>query len=208
MSPIRRAIIDHLRRNAGVYFFLTVLFGMGVAFGSLAVGALDGTQRLELTHYLDFFFHVLQDPPENWSPTAVVKQALSGNLRTAALIFLLGLSIVGVPLVPAIIFLRGFIVGFAVGFLMVSRGTGGVLISLLAILPQNILIVPALIVLSAAALGFAARVVNRRRSLSRPLWQIVAVYSCTAAACLILLVVASLVEGYVAPFFLRWVVRV
>lgn len=204
LSPIRKKVMDHLRHHTGIYFFLTVLFGMGVGFGALAVGALDANQRLELTHYLDYFFHSLQEPSELLSPAAVVKQAISGNLRTAGLIFLLGLTVVGVPLVPAIVFLRGFIVGFAVGFLLVSRGMGGLLVGVLAILPQNIIIIPSFIILSASALSFAAGVVKRRPAV-RPPWKSITGYSVTAGLCFLLLIFASLVEGYIAPFFLRLV---
>ncbi|HEY8449822.1 MAG TPA: stage II sporulation protein M, partial [Bacillota bacterium] len=200
----RRSALEHVRRYAGVYFFLTVLFAMGVAFGALAVGALDATQRLELGHYLEFFLQTLEQPGEAVPAQSIVRQALLSNWRTAGLIFLLGLTVVGVPLIPAIVFLRGFIVGFAVGFLVSSDGWRGLLISLLAILPQNVLIVPALIVLSAAAVTFSARLV--RPGPGRPsLWRFVISYLTTAAACFIALAVASVLEGYVAPLFLRLV---
>lgn len=207
LSPLRKSLVSHLRRHAGVYFFLIVLFGMGVSSGALAVGALDGSQRLELSHYLDFFFHSLQDPGETWTSSPVVRQALSGNLRTAGLIFLLGLTVIGVPLVAAIVFLRGFIIGFAVGFLLVSRGMTGLTIGVLAILPQNILIIPALIILSAAALNFSTGIVRKRPLDKGPMWKTFTSYSLVALGCFALLILASFVEGYIAPFFLRLVAR-
>ena len=203
MLPLlRRTALEHVRRYAGVYFFLVVLFAVGVAFGALAVGALDATQRLELTHYLDFFLSSLDDPEERIPSVEVARHALSNNWRTAALIFLLGLTVIGVPLVPAVVFLRGFIAGFSVGFLVATRGVDGLLISVFAILPQNVLIIPALLVLSAAALTFSAHLVRPNRQ-AIPIWTTAVSYLLTGAATFALLGIASLVEGYVSPLFLR-----
>lgn len=204
-TGLRRAVLDHVRRHAGVYVFLTILFGMGVAFGALAVGALDATQRLELSQYLDFFLQTLDDPGSATPAGAVFRQALSSNWRTAGFIVLLGLTVVGVPLVPAIVFLRGFIVGFSVGFLLASRGWQGMAISLLAVVPQNLLIVPAVVGLSAAALVFAGGFLRRGSQRGPALVVRVAQYLTAAAVAFATLAAASLIEGYVAPLFLRLV---
>jgi len=197
-------VLEHLRRHAGVYVFLIMLFGMGVAFGALAVGALDATQRLELSQYLDFFLQAVDDPGVDAPAGAVFRQALASNWRTAGLILLLGVTVVGVPLVPAIVFLRGFIIGFSVGFLLASRGWQGVAISLLAVVPQNLLIVPAVVGLSAAALIFAAGVVRRGSQRGPSLVVRLAQYLTAAAVALAALAAASLIGGYVSPLFLRW----
>lgn len=202
LSPVRRAAFEHVRTHAGLYFFLIVLFGMGVAFGALTVGALDATQRLELSQYLDFFLASLEDGRSPVASEAVFRQALSSNWRTAGFIFLLGLTLVGAPLVPVIVFLRGFIVGFAVGFMLAHRGWAGMLVSLLAIVPQNLLAVPALVVLAAAALAFSGRLL-RRSSPGPPAWRALGAYAGTAAVAFALLAGASAIEGYVAPLFLR-----
>jgi len=204
-AALRRAVSDHLRRHAGVYVFLIILFSMGVAFGALAVGALDATQRLELSQYLDFFLQTLEDPGVDAPPGAVFRQALASNWRTAGFIVLLGLTVVGVPLVPAIVFLRGFIVGFSVGFLLASRGWQGMAISLLAVLPQNLVIVPAIVGLSGAALVFAGGVVRRPGPHGSSFAVRVGRYLAAAALGFAALTAASLIEGYVAPLFLRLV---
>lgn len=185
-----------------MYVFLIVLFGMGVAFGALAVSALDVTQRLELGQYLDLFLYSLNDPEAKASPTEVFREALMSNLRTAGFVFLLGLTVIGAPLVPAVIFLRGFIIGFSVGFLLASHGWHGMLISLLALLPQNLLIVPGILVMAAGSLAFAGSVFRRPRG-APSLGKSLLLFGLTTVATTLILIAASLIEGYVAPLFLR-----
>src|SRR5690606_27084904 len=105
----------------------------------------------------------------------------------------------------AVVFLRGFIVGFSVGFLLASRGWQGMAISLLAVLPQNLVIVPAIVGLSGAALVFAGAVVRRSGSHGASFVVRLARYLLAAALAFAALAAASLIEGYVAPLFLRLV---
>lgn len=200
-----RLFAHHVRDHTGLYVFLVVLFSVGVAFGALATGALDESQRLELVQYLEFFLEVVDTGSEGPPAGEVFQAALSSNLRTTALVFLLGLTVVGAPLVPVVVFLRGFIVGFAVGFLVSHLGWSGMLMALLAILPQNLLLIPALLVLSAYALLFAATVI-RRRGTTAP-WRAGVAFTVITAVTVVTAAAASLVEGYVAPLFLRLIAR-
>lgn len=196
----------HLRQHAGIYFFLFVLFGVGVAFGALAVGALEDNQKLELVHYLRHFLGAVRGEGEG-PPAArqVFSLAFGSNLRTVGLIFLLGLSVIGVPLVPVVVFLRGFILGFTVGFLMSQLGWPGFGMVLLAVLPQNLILVPALLILAAAALAFGGAIVMRHRG-GRP-WPAALQLMVLAAGALVAAAGASLMEGYIAPLFLRLLAR-
>lgn len=196
----------HLREHAGIYFFLFVLFGVGVAFGALAVGALEDNQRLELVHYLKHFLGAVRGEGEG-APAArhVFSLAFGSNLRTTGLIFLLGLSIAGVPLVPVVIFLRGFILGFTVGFLLSQLGWPGFGMVFLAVLPQNLILVPFLLILAASALAFGGAVVLRHRG-GKP-WPAALQLIVLAVAALAAASAASLIEGYVAPLFLRILAR-
>lgn len=202
MPGLKRALQAHARRYAGVYLFLFVLFVTGIAFGALAVGALDATQRLELSQYLDFFMQAVSEPQAGSGPLLVARDAFLSHWRTAGFMFLIGLTVIGAPLLPAIVFLRGFIVGFSIGFLLASRGWAGLLLSVIAVLPQNVLIVPATIVLAAAGMAFATRVIRRGQE-AWSLWQALIVYVFWSALCAALFSAAAIVEGVLSPFLLR-----
>lgn len=199
---VRRQLIQHLRQRAGLYFLAALAFTLGVALGALSLGALDDAQRLELAHYVQFFLQSLADPAMAPDAREVLRQTLATQLRTGALMYALGLSVVGAPLCLAVLLVRGFIGGFAVAFLVGYQGWSGVLMAVLAVLPQHLLAAPSLVVLAVAALTFAGQVAARRRH-PEPAWRALAGFTVTALGCLLVLAVASLVEAYVAPAWLR-----
>lgn len=205
-DALRRQVIDHLSRRAGTYFLAALVFAVGVALGAMATGALDDTQRLELVHYVDFFLQGLRQRAVDVDPHDLFRRAVVANLRTAALIYALGLTVVGAPLCLLVLLARGFVSGFAVAFLVGHKGWTGLVLTLLAILPQHVIAVPALVVLAVAALGFAGQVVRRRRLPGSP-WRHLAAYTLTAVGCALALLAASLVEGYLAPAWLTLLAR-
>lgn len=193
-------LVEHLRGRAGLYTFVLVLYVAGVAFGALAVNHLESGQQQELTGYLESLFTSLAASGGRLDPTTPWTQGMAGDLKALAGIWLLGLTVVGSPVVLGLVFLRGFISGFAVGFLVFQKGLKGVLFAAVSILLPNLLVIPALVVISVGALSFALFAVSHRRSgrsgfRPGPL----AGYALVGAGGAAATVAAGLIRTYVAP---------
>lgn len=200
---LRQRFTDYLRRRTPYFIITIVILIMGVVFGALAVKALNTGQRSELWQYLSAFFANLESQHTVESPI-LLRQAALGHLRTLALIAVLGLSVIGSPLILLFLFTRGFVIGFSVGFLVEQMVFKGVLMSIAAVLPQNLLIVPALIFASVACLDFAVFLVRGRVGNRGP----AGVGELGTSALVVVqaggaLMLASLIEAYVCPVFLE-----
>ncbi|MBX6377675.1 MAG: stage II sporulation protein M [Clostridia bacterium] len=181
-------------RGFPVLPFLLVVLAAGVAAGSAAVQAVPSDTAAEVGRRLDVLYRSTgPDVP----PLAVLRRALAENLATAAAVWGLGLTAMGVPLAVAALFARGFALGFTVGFLIFQEGLGGVVLAAGAVLPVQILAVPAWLGLALACAGHA----RRRRAGGRG----AAVYAAAGGLCGVLLVAASAVQAFVAPAYLRLV---
>ncbi len=106
---------QHLEEHFASYFFVLILFAVGVIFGAIAVKALTFSQKQELLSFLQQFFSSGIAVP---SGPAVFVQTLTANFQLAALLWLLGVIVFGLPLVIIIVFFQGFVLGFSVGFLV------------------------------------------------------------------------------------------
>ncbi|HAH97315.1 MAG TPA: stage II sporulation protein M, partial [Firmicutes bacterium] len=201
---------DYISNHATYFIVATVMLVMGIVFGALAVKILNPGQRGELWQYLAAFFDKM-DSRETIAAPILLRNSLLGHFRTLALITVLGLSVIGSPLILLFLFTRGFVIGFSVGFLVDQIVFKGVLLSIVAVLPQNFLIVPALLLSSVACLDFSIILVRGRlknRGMDR-LHDLMA----TGGAVLvsgIILILASLIEAYISPAFLslfgRWLI--
>jgi stage II sporulation protein M len=147
-----------------LYFLVLVFFAAGIAAGAFTVDALSSVQKEELINYFQSFFTVLDQEPVQ--SAVIFKQSLINNSQFVILIWLLGITVIGVPLILLIVGIKGFIVGFSVSFLVEGMGLKGLLFAVAAILPQNLLIVPGII--AAAVLGISFSISMLRRKKSKP----------------------------------------
>lgn len=195
----------NLRRGMVLGLVVLIFFVAGVAAGSVTVNFLPVEQKGELGRFLDVSLDRLLQVQGAAPSAEVFGRALAQNLKTAVLLWFLGLFLAGVPLILGLVFLRGFVTGFTVGFLVYQRGWNGLLLALAGVVPPNLVAVPALLTISAAGIAHALRrrarpaLPGRRRRASPEL----VAYCLLTGAMTLLLVAASLLEGYLTPIALR-----
>jgi len=163
------ALQGYFRRRTAVYMFVFVVFVMGTIAGAFAVKALSAEQRNDLAGYIQTLFEELPGTEVVDSPVAVRQIFLQNITKTIGLIWLLGLSVLGAPLVLALLFLRGFVLGFTVGFMVEEMGFKGVALAVVSVVPHNLLAVPAVILAGGASLSFswsALRTLMGRRDIN------------------------------------------
>lgn len=197
----RKGVIEHIRGRWLAYLLAILVFVVGTIGGAITVKAISFHQRQDLISYLNTYFESMMVgklEPASWQSVAWA------NFQTVILLWVCGLVVFGVPGILVVLFARGFIVGFSVGFLVDELGLKGFLFALASVIPHNLVAVPALIGLGASGIAFSLSVVfghkarATRRSISPA-----AQYSLHALLFAILMVVASLIEVYITPVFIK-----
>ena len=203
---IRQCVLDYLRAHVVAYFFLILLFVIGIVIGALAVKTLPEEQKLELAAYLKIFFHGLHNGQvPALSQGELWHYVFLNSTKIVLVMWLLGFTIIGIPFVLFIIFARGFVIGFTVGFLTDEYAGQGVLFALAAVLPHNLLLIPALLVLGVAAISFSLLLLRRRGRMPGNLFYYAASYSLLCLVMYLVALSAGLVEVYISPVFMRYV---
>lgn len=192
---------EYLASRAGYYVFFVALFVVGVGFGAAAVRALGDAQKSELLNYLEVYLRGLTGGSTQTPPGELWRQAVTSSLRTAALLWAAGPVVIGLLIAPVIVFMRGFVIGFAVGFLTYELGVRGILIAVFAVFPQNLIAVPALMTIAVACASFSVLML-RRRERTRFGTEF-AGYTVLIILMMILMVLAASFEAYIAPVLMR-----
>ncbi|MBM7865150.1 hypothetical protein GTO89_00035 [Heliobacterium gestii] len=195
----------NLNTHWGLYALALATIACGTAAGALSAKYLPPGQASELQVKL---LETLQGIKGGAVTQALLEPAVMRNVETLGLIVLLGLTALGIPLIAGLLFFRGFVLGFAAGFLLLSRASDGWVIVLLALAPASLLFLPALVLSGGMALALALHLARGRRpyqatSLGRTLLQ----YAGAGVGTLLLGAGAGLIDAYVTPGLLRLFIR-
>jgi stage II sporulation protein M len=180
--------------------FLTAVVLCGLVFGGLTAGQLNAADTAVLARSVQELLtavgqHQLAPAHTLWW------QRMMGDAQLLALLWLFGVSVIGLPFIVIALFLRAFGVGFAVGFTVLQFGWRGLVVAAVAVFLHQLLSMTALLGAAVAALRFSAdilRQVHTRPRLPMALLQ----YSAWFLVCLGGLMAGASVQAYVAPTLL------
>jgi len=196
--------MDHVRGRWLSYLIAIVTFVTGTIAGAVAVKAMPLEQQQDLMGYLNKYIDgilVGNVQPAAW------QSVLSANLQLVGLLWICGLAVVGVVGILVVLFLRGFIIGFSVGFLVTEMGTRAILFAAASVLPHNLLAVPLLIASGALGIAFSLRMAFGQKTRGSRDPHPVVPYSLSALVVACLMFVPSLLEAFVTPVFIKAVVN-
>lgn len=196
----------HARDHVHLYLFVSVLFLMGIVFGALMVGALTLEQKQDLSRYLGSFLQTVTLGGDH-IPKPGLLESFGLHFKWMALIFLLGISVVGLPLVLVLNFLKGMLVGFTVGVLVTEYSWKGIALAFVSIVPQNLLVVPALLAGSVAAITFSTYLVKHRflQKTNDSATPIFLKYASLGLSLVVVMFAAAVVETFLSPKLIGWV---
>ncbi|MCE3202075.1 stage II sporulation protein M [Paenibacillus sonchi] len=195
-----------MKEQTPLYIFVAVLFLVGVVFGALIVSALTLDQQQELGDYLGNFFVTVDQqglsaaPDSYWDIAAL-------NLKWIGLIWILGLSVIGLPGILILDFLKGVLIGFTVGCMVSEYSWHGMLFALVSVAPHNLVLIPVLLVGSAAAIAFSLLMIRSRvlGQLRSPVARPFVMYTVLSFGLAVLVLGISGFEAWVTPTMMRWV---
>ncbi|MGO4888303.1 stage II sporulation protein M [Anaerobacillus sp. MEB173] len=204
---LKQAISYHIEDNRSLYLFTIVLFLMGVIFGAIVVNSLSLTHKYDLYMYLSQFFGQVADG-HFANSAAMFSQSFAHYAKYVGMMWLLGLSIIGLPIILILLFLKGLMVGFTVGFLVNQMGMPGFVLSFVSIMPQNFIIVPAFIIVGTASVAFSLKMIRHQfiKKSHEPIFQQLLRYSLLILCIGALLSIASAFEAYVSPALMKLIV--
>ncbi|WP_050180777.1 stage II sporulation protein M [Domibacillus robiginosus] len=203
------AIIEHIQKRAALYLFTAVLFMTGTAFGAITVNSMEPVQKSELYTYVKEFFGQSSSGTVA-NPTDLFLESLIYNLKFTGAMWIAGISIIGLPLIFILLFIKGAVTGFSVGFLIQQMKWDGLFLSLLSILPQNLILIPVFLFTAVMSASCSIRLVKKitsRQTMPLPVTKSFFTYLGYAAAGAAAILLASLTEAFISSQFMNILVN-
>ncbi|QGT98988.1 Stage II sporulation protein M (SpoIIM) [Candidatus Syntrophocurvum alkaliphilum] len=189
----------HLKDNKWQYLLIGSVLLLGIIIGNFKVESLEGGVKEYLVNLIDNYLKVglAEHSGFNILPSAFMNQA-----KTILLIWFLGLTVIGFPLILAVVFLKGFSLGFTISFLIQEKAAAGIIIALVSIAPQNIIYIPILLVWAVMAINFSINIVKGKENNKVSFGARLITYSILLFIFLILIFIGAFIESYLSPWLL------
>lgn len=200
------ALQRYLKEHMSFYIFVGVIFVTGVVFGAVMVHALSLEQKQEIMRYLGNFFTNVEQGGVGVDVKSAFQDSFAMHIKWILIIWILGMSVIGLPLILILDFLKGVLVGFTVAYLVGQFSWQGLLFALVSIVPPNLIMIPALIICSVTAMAFSIhlvknRFIQRKGKVYEPFMR----FSATILASSVLLCGVAYFEAKVSPVMMKWV---
>ncbi|MDD4172020.1 MAG: stage II sporulation protein M [Syntrophomonas sp.] len=197
---LKHKLKQHVSENRWQYLLIALIFVAGILVGDYkALGLASGVK----SHLLA----LIDDYLKGGTNADLDKQVILCNSfinqgKSIIAVWFLGLTIIGMPLILGVVFLKGFSLGFTISFLVKERAVSGILISILSILPQNLVYIPLLIIWSVVGINFSIYIARARPGGVIPLGRQVMSYTLLMLVFLGIVLIGALIEAYLSPWFL------
>ena len=194
---------NNIMKQKKLYLFLIVLVIVGIIAGILFWFVINNEDKLLVTKNLNNFFECIKkgNAINYWSS---LFNSLVTGLIYIVLIWLLGISIVGLPIILIIITIKSFIVGFSISSIIASYGFKGILGAFVYTFPHQIIFLLLLILLGFYASSFCFKLfkylflkqsINFKDAMRK--------YFKILLISLIVVLLTSLYETFIATYFIK-----
>ncbi len=190
-------IWSHFKENIISYILLFAFFMGGVIIGGYIT---KGYKSEDITILSDFFdesmsVFLVETPDYN----SIFKNTFTGSVKDLAFVWILGFTVIGVPVIFLKALKTGFMMGFTSTFLISLYSSKGILISLALIFVKCIIYLPAIFFISVYAISLSSELVKiifGRIKYKINFKYYILTYIMTFAMCVPIMVIYSLFEAY------------
>jgi stage II sporulation protein M len=180
---------------------------MGVIFGAIVVNSMSITQKEDLFYYLSQFFGQISNGKVA-DNNDLFMQSFLHNSKFIGLMWILGISIIGLPVILILLFIKGMVVGFTVGFLVNQMGMKGFLLAFVSILPQNLITIPIFIMMAAFSVIFSMRMIKKQfmKKYAQPVLPYFKKYIFALLISIVFISAASGIEAFLSPWLMKMLI--
>ena len=159
----RNVILNHIKNNLKEYVSVIIVFLIGIVLGVIVLNNSNDLQKQELSTYVNDFVTQLNSDV-SIDKIQLLKNVLINNLIIFIGLWFIGSTVIGIPIVYAIVAYKGFCLSYSIStILAVLGGSKGICFVLASILPQNIIYIPCILALAVSGIKLYKSIMKDRR---------------------------------------------
>ena len=205
LKKVKTKVTNKLAEQKKIYIFLIIVMLIGLILGIIYAVILNKSDHAIVTTSLDSFFTSIKNNDIDYKSALI--NSLVGNISFVTFIFLLGISIIGMPLIIFSLASSAFIFGFSLSSIIYTYHFNGILKAITYLFPHQLITLLMSLFLGFYALYFGIKLfkylfrgidINLRSSMKRYLQVYIIV--------LLIFVLCSFIEVFLSPALIKLVV--
>lgn len=202
LKNIRNIILPNKKIN---FFALTILI-LGIISGSIFLMVLNEADKSSVVNQIQSFFSNIDTSSINGG--LAFKNSIITNLIYITLIWIFGMSIIGILLNIFLMYLKGFLLGFSIAAIFNCYGLKGIIGVFIYIFPQQLLNILAILLLGIYSIMFTIKLLefiiskkpnNMRNMLKK--------YTVIYIISIFISIISSTSEAFLLPFLMKLVIN-
>lgn len=184
--------------NKKSIIFMLVIFIIAITSGSIFSIILSQNDKIYVNNYLKGFLENTVNNKINI--TQIFNNLVLSNILYLIIMWIIGISIIGFPIVIILFFLKSFAVGFTIGSILSCYKFNGIIISLLYLFPHNIICIIVYFLISIYSITLSKKMFYafvKRKTVDFK--NIVGRYTLVLTVSIILMLICVLYESFALP---------
>lgn len=201
-NNIFKLIIPNTRTNIIAFS----VFIIGITTGSIFIMVINANDKSLIVEHITNFFENVNS--SNYSYLDSLKNILSLNYFYVIVIWILGLSILGILVNMFLTYLKGFIIGFTTSSLIITYGFKSILAVILYIIPHTLINSLVIIILTIYSITFSRYLliqIFQKKDMKTK--NFMKKYLIILLIAISLTLVSSISEVYLFPFLLKLIIK-
>ena len=158
MMKIMDKIKKNIKTNKNTIIFLSIIGIIGIIVGTILNIALNEEDTKLVSDFLNNFIYNIQNNNLDYKGSFI--NCLIANLGYIITIWLLGISVIGLPIILFIYFSKTFILGFSVASIIANYKLKGCLLAFSYVFPHMIINIFVYIILTMYSLSLCLKIIQ------------------------------------------------
>ena len=201
MNRIVNRTKNHIEIQKKKYVFLLSIILIGIISGILFILFINKEDKLLVRKEIEIVFDTINNHKINYFSTFI--NSICSYMLSLIGIYLLGISIIGMPLIILFLYIKGFVFGFSISSIINLYHLKGVPLVLSYLFPSHLLLLIVWLLLGYYSLSFSIKIFRYLFLKENiPLNKYFKKLNKVLLISLILTIICSLLETFLSPFLI------
>ena len=195
-----------LKYDKKIMIFLNVIAVIGIISGSIFVVIINKNDKKTMIESITNLFNKIKN--DNFEFASIFKNTFLNNFITAFIIWIIGISVIGIVITILLVFYKCFILSFTISSIIYTYSFKGIILSIIYIFPHMVINVLAFLYISSYSIKLTIiliKTILRRENLNFKLF--FNNYLKILLVSVIILIFSSIYESIVMPYILKSLVK-